>query len=69
MKLYLKEVGEGGGGVVKEESSFQARLFHNFKYNYFQKFSGEGSTLSIVLWKKLRVKFVSLFGLWDLEWI
>ena len=68
MKLYLKGVGEGGG-VVKEESSFQARLFHNFKYNYFQKFSGEGSTLSIVLWKKLRVKFVSLFGLWDLEWI
>ena len=66
MTLYLKGVGEGGGG---EESSFQARLFHNFKNNYFQKFSGEGSTLSIVLRKKLRVKFVSLFGLWNLEWI
>ena len=54
MKLYLKGVGEGGG--VKEESSFQARLFHNFKYNYFQKFSGEGSTLSIVFVKETKSK-------------
>ena len=46
MTLYLRGLGVG---VVKEESSFQARLFHNFKNNYFQKFLGEGSTLSIVL--------------------
>ena len=41
---------------MKEESSFQARLFHNFKYNYFQKFSGEGSTLSIVFVKETKSK-------------